>query len=230
MLRRRDVRWAVMLGYLLVASGVPLPVVAHPAAGAKDRSVPFPCMDSPCGCVSARQCFESCCCHTPAELKAWAEANGVEAPLLSVLEQRMAVPEEARMPAAGCETASRCGEGEGMQHNAAPSCCGSSSVCCEPLPSSGRDACCGATASDEEGSRPLAEDVVEPLSNRAVVLQAMLACGGLVSQWCSCGGSPPPPPREEPAGLGPACDRMVLADQAVASAFLAVESPPPRSA
>ena len=61
---------------------------------AKDRSVPFPCMDRPCGCVTAKQCFTTCCCHTPAETLAWAEANRVSVDVLQALRRRVAEPEE----------------------------------------------------------------------------------------------------------------------------------------
>lgn len=46
----------------------------------KDRSKPFPCQDSPCGCMSADQCWKSCCCRTNVEKLAWAKANGVTLP------------------------------------------------------------------------------------------------------------------------------------------------------
>jgi len=61
---RRITTWLAILGYTLVASGLPLPLggVGVPAArdtattkrlAAKDRSRPFPCMDKPCGCDTA---------------------------------------------------------------------------------------------------------------------------------------------------------------------------------
>jgi len=88
----------------LVASGLPLPLggltdlamavggdeVATARLAAKDRSQPFPCQDKPCGCNSAKQCFSSCCCHTPKELLAWARANGLEPAVLTALTHRMA--------------------------------------------------------------------------------------------------------------------------------------------
>ena len=62
-----------LIGYALVASGLPLPLgAASPAApnspaakrlAGKDRSRPFPCMDKPCGCATAEQCFSNCCCN-----------------------------------------------------------------------------------------------------------------------------------------------------------------------
>ena len=64
-----------LLGYLTAAFGLPLPVWT-----AKDRSVPFPCQDRPCGCHSAAECWQSCCCFSREEHLAWARANNVEPP------------------------------------------------------------------------------------------------------------------------------------------------------
>jgi hypothetical protein len=85
---RRITTWLAILGYTLVAAGLPLPFgMIAPAApdspaakrvAGKDRSRSFPCMDRPCGCATAEQCFTSCCCNTPAETLAWATAHRVE--------------------------------------------------------------------------------------------------------------------------------------------------------
>ena len=69
---RRVVVWICLLLYALVASGLPLPMGTLDGSVAarlaeKDRSKPFPCMNKPCGCRSAKQCFAKCCCHTAAE-------------------------------------------------------------------------------------------------------------------------------------------------------------------
>lgn len=55
--------------------GVP---VIHVAP--KDRSIPFPCQDSVCGCRDAESCWRSCCCHTHAERAAWALERGIQPP------------------------------------------------------------------------------------------------------------------------------------------------------
>lgn len=61
-----------------VASGLPIPVPV--ATLRKDLSKPFPCMNRPCGCQNADQCWHECCCFTMREKLAWAEANGIEPP------------------------------------------------------------------------------------------------------------------------------------------------------
>lgn len=40
----------------------------------------FPCENSPCGCRSARRCWDKCCCKSDAQKIAWAKANNVEPP------------------------------------------------------------------------------------------------------------------------------------------------------
>src|SRR5262245_50542738 len=64
-----------LLGYLFAAIGFPIP--SRPV---KDWSVAFPCQDRPCGCQSAAQCWENCCCFSREEHLAWAKAHHVEPP------------------------------------------------------------------------------------------------------------------------------------------------------
>jgi hypothetical protein len=75
-------RWARRIGvvvalaaYLVAAIGFPIP-----AASAKGNGVPFPCMDHPCGCQSAEQCWRGCCCMTVEERWAWAREHNIEPP------------------------------------------------------------------------------------------------------------------------------------------------------
>jgi hypothetical protein len=56
---------------------------------AKDRSVPFPCQDKPCGCRDAATCWKSCCCNTKKERLAWAKAHGVTPPAFLVAEAKL---------------------------------------------------------------------------------------------------------------------------------------------
>jgi len=82
---RRITIWLAIVGYTLVASGIPLPLAGSASQSAdsaaakrlagKDRSRPFPCMDKTCGCATAQQCFTSCCCNPPAQARACAKAQ-----------------------------------------------------------------------------------------------------------------------------------------------------------
>ena len=178
----------VTVAYALVALGLPLPVgtagdvpglaapsgaIAARLVAAKDRSRPFPCMNSPCGCGSAEQCFDACCCHTPAERLAWARRHGLGTAVLDALERRVAgaappAPVDAKRAAGG-------------------SCC-SSAV---PGAEAAAESCCDAAAAVES------DDDAAPASPAVcvigVTLRAMLACQGLLTQWLSVSGSLPPP-------------------------------------
>ena len=88
---RRFVTGAALAAYLVSACGLPMPV-----AGVRDNSVPFPCQNHACGCASATQCWDNCCCYTPAQRLAWADRHGVTIPA----EARRALIAAAASPAA----------------------------------------------------------------------------------------------------------------------------------
>jgi hypothetical protein len=87
---------------LLALAGVlisSLGIVVLPATN-RDSSQAFPCQGGHCGCSSAAQCWQSCCCTSVAERLAWAEANDVTPPsflfeLLAASEQRRIVNRSA---------------------------------------------------------------------------------------------------------------------------------------
>lgn len=49
-------------------------------ASKQDSSQAFPCQGGSCGCQSATQCWQSCCCTSVAERIAWAKENDVTPP------------------------------------------------------------------------------------------------------------------------------------------------------
>ena len=77
---RRPLRACCLALYLITCAGfiIPLPVAGK--AGSQDDSEPYPCQHHNCGCSSAKQCWENCCCMTTAQRLAWARDNGVQAP------------------------------------------------------------------------------------------------------------------------------------------------------
>jgi len=198
---RRITTWLAILGYVLVASGLPLPLgVVAPAASesaaakriaGKDRSRPFPCMDKACGCATAEQCFTSCCCNTPAETLAWAKAHQIEPAVLLALENRVSRAEQDRLNVA--------------KATLEPSCCSvsateSESSCCETASAVMTSEL--AIDSDEDSLAVLpaaAADIPsddmppEQPRGRSVTLRAMLACGGIVAEWFTAGAALPPP-------------------------------------
>jgi hypothetical protein len=113
----------LMLAQLLMATRLP----ASSARIVRDCRQPYPCMDHACGCMSAQQCWESCCCFTNSEKVAWAEAQGVAIPDYVREAARAEVAEEIRKPA---PKKSCCEEG------AADCCCSSQSSksCCDEEP------------------------------------------------------------------------------------------------
>jgi hypothetical protein len=212
---RRSVAWLAIIGYGLIASGLPVPLAGlSPTApdaaatarlAAKDRSRPFPCMDKPCGCATAEQCFTNCCCHTPAERLAWARARGLEPAVRAALERRAADP-AASMAATGCcdtQEERCCSEGEA-------NCCDA----CQPEPS-----CCGAADPDPEAFEQ---------ATGFVVLRAMLACGGIVAQWTALGMALPPPETITLDILWPLVATVPQRDQRVLGTAGPPELPPPR--
>ena len=236
---RRTTTWVAILGCCVVASGLPLPLggmspsatdpVAARRLAAKDRSRAFPCMDRPCGCGTAEQCFTSCCCNTPAQTLAWARAQGVEVGVLAALERRVAA-----------ELLNVSEEGGGKD-----SCCAATTESCCPRDDAAADREAGkrdrevaveatdvipdhpgATAGpetpadreDERGRRP-----------RIVTLRAMLACGGIVAEWFAAGSSLPPPKVEWTCGCG-CVGNMLPADRTGTGRRDVPEPPPPRVA
>jgi len=228
---RRAITWAMLGLYAVIASGLPLPLgglsVDSEAAGRlaeKDRSRPFPCMNKPCGCRSATQCFTSCCCHTPAQMLAWARNRGLEPAVLAALERRAAATVS---PAASCcREAAGCGD----DHS------GAASETTEPT--SPDDTVC----SDYQS---LAADPAEPIALPparmasatddgpafvdVVILRDALACGGFVAQWGAvCVSLRPPEPAtcELPRRLS---GRVTVADETLLSGRARPDTPPPRA-
>jgi hypothetical protein len=237
---RRITTWLAILGYTLVASGLPLPFgMIAPAApdtpaakrlAGKDRSRPFPCMDRPCGCATAEQCFTSCCCNTPAETLAWATAHRVEPAVLAALEQRVASSSQLAAKA----TKSSCCLGKAPA--AEESCCTieqPAAVVAEDGDLCSMDASRTATLSATEEATPNNASPDEEPSrqprSRTVTLRAMLACGGIVAEWFAAGAALPPP-RLEVSLVMHVLDVCTPGDEACESLAVSPAAPPPRVA
>jgi hypothetical protein len=237
---RRITTWLAILGYTLVASGMPLPFgVVAPAASdspaakrlaGKDRSQPFPCMDKPCGCATAEQCFTSCCCNTPAETLAWAKAHRVEPAVLAALERRVA----GDRPTVAKATKTSCCSSKAPV--AEESCCTirqPAAAVVEDGDLCSMDASRAATLSATEEATP---DKVSPDDepsrqprSRTVTLRAMLACGGIVAEWFAAGAALPPP-RLEVSLVMHVLDVCTPGDEAGESLAASPAAPPPRVA
>ena len=236
--RFRVTAWLAIAGYAVLASGLPLPLgmqaphgdaVTDTRLAAKDRSRPFPCMDKPCGCATAEQCFANCCCHTPAERLAWAKAHSVEPAVLVALERRIAADAAPTEPAGGCCAA---------KAKRKPSCCSDRgvpprSLADEPDVCADYQSLAAEPTGDDTEPTSLPTSPDEPTQSpprmRAVTLQAMLACGGILTQWLAVGGSLPPLKVEAARPLPPLIDRIVLANDHPGSILHAPDAPPPRA-
>ena len=237
---RRITTWLAILGYTLVASGLPFPFgMIAPAApdsapakrlAGKDRSRPFPCMDRPCGCATAEQCFTSCCCNTPAETLAWATAHRVEPAVLAALERRVA----GDRPAVAKATKSSCCSSKAPV--AEESCCPSR----QPAAAVAEDGdLCSMEASRAATLPTTAEATPDKASSdcvpsrqpqsRTVTLRAMLACGGIVAEWFAAAAALPPP-RLEVSLVMHVLDVCTPGDEAGESLAASPAAPPPRVA
>jgi hypothetical protein len=82
----------------------------------QDSSQAFPCQGGSCGCTSAAQCWQSCCCTSVAERLAWADANEVIPPAFLV---ELAAASTKRQLASEPKT---CCSSDSSPHGAASSC------------------------------------------------------------------------------------------------------------
>lgn len=83
---RRQSRWIATVMLALFALGIvgampnPGRLVRWVVARAPDGVLgdPYPCQTESCGCVSADECFDSCCCNSDAALMAFAVEHGLD--------------------------------------------------------------------------------------------------------------------------------------------------------
>jgi len=209
-LTSRAVTWLMLAAYVAIVSGVPLPIAGSPPeAGspaakrlaAKDRSRPFPCMDKPCGCATAEQCFSSCCCNSPAELLAWAEAHHLDPATLLALHGRVAAT-APKAPTAVC-------------------CCSSAADAAS---------CCTTTeSSPSHQPAPADERDSAPTPSKVISLKAMLACGGVLAGWTAAVTSLPPPTALRCEPCMRLVGVLSITDEISHSADPLRDAPPPRA-
>ncbi|PQO47195.1 hypothetical protein [Blastopirellula marina] len=95
----------------------------------QDLSIPFPCQGGTCGCRDADTCWNNCCCNTPAERLAWAEANGVTPPenVVARLMREAAIVQAAQPSCCAAKKTAACCAAKTQSccaaKAAAPSCC-----------------------------------------------------------------------------------------------------------
>ncbi len=84
--------WSALLTVALLGTSVGYPA---PARTGKDCGQPFPCIDKPCGCQNAEQCWRHCCCTTLEQRLQWARENGVTPPADIVAEAEKVTAKKA---------------------------------------------------------------------------------------------------------------------------------------
>lgn len=207
---RRGLFSKCLAGTLLLWLGLlqfPLPVPVRAPANGKDRTVPFPCMDRPCGCASAEQCWSSCCCTTKDERVAWALRILGEIPETLA---RSTQNEDRSAPRASRSHASCCQQGGG--HVAAKSRSGG-----------GR----GQGLSRKNEGR----NEVAPSGGRgSVTLTSALKCRGLTAGWTLLTSAVVPAiPDFSVRSLGSLEFRVYSPSLIYTQSCLQPPSPPPRS-
>jgi hypothetical protein len=237
---RRLTTWLAICGYMLVASGLPLPLgVVSPAApespaakrlAGKDRSRPFPCMDKSCGCATAEQCFTNCCCNTPAETLAWAKAHAVEPAVLAALERRVvrdrpAVEKVAKTSC--CLSQAQVAEASCCTIKQPAALCEDTEICSDEqsLAAAPR----ASTDVSTEKELPTDDEPSRQPQSRTVTLRSMLACGGIVAEWFAAGAALPPP-RAEVSLTMRMLDVCTPGDESGESLRASPAAPPPRAA
>lgn len=163
---RRFVVGMALVAYLTTIVGLPLPAASRSSGG-----VPFPCQDHVCGCISAEQCWDHCCCFTSHEKLAWAHEHNVTPPEALVAEVARLI--EERTPAQAKARRSCCAsEGHAASRNT------HSDAACE------HDGCADQGSCDDHDQE-----------NSVDFLPGIMArkCGGQADYWCLSGAVSPPP-------------------------------------
>lgn len=167
-LRRRLIAAVALFAYLVSTVGLPLP------ASVSKGGVPFPCQHHACGCATARECWEHCCCYSAPEKLAWARKHHVEPPARLVAEVA-AIEADPLLASASAKTSH------------------TPKACCAEHQSRAEDhdhshAACGAACCHEH-------DEHEANSSGVTFVIGIKArqCRGLTDAWCSSGAVMPPP-------------------------------------
>lgn len=114
---RRLISLCLLLSYLAFQFPFPLPTGVSLSGRATSVPSRYPCQDRGCGCRSAEQCWQRCCCFSSVEKVAWAEKRGVTPPdfvIEDALEERRVRSAAARSCCAG-----RSGPGEACEQDVA---------------------------------------------------------------------------------------------------------------
>jgi hypothetical protein len=227
-----------IVAYLATTIGFPLPAAVSKRGGA------FPCQHHACGCATAAQCWDHCCCFTPSEKLAWAHEHHVEPPAKLIAEvaaleaeSHTAAEVSATHPAprksccahhdyTACETES---------HSCATA--GLPSSACPPHESStaqrvNRDTHSAAHHDhDHHHANGCCEDHDEDDDSLGITLVIGVKarqCRGLADSWCQSGAVVPAPPSVTWQFQWNVVEWLALDSTQTAAAHLAPPIRPPR--
>ncbi|WP_145076870.1 hypothetical protein [Aureliella helgolandensis] len=238
---RQVTTWLVLIALLL--SVVPIPLARVQVLSGD--SVPFPCQSCACGCVTAEQCWTSCCCYSPSERLQWAQENGVTPPAYAVITESPPQVESSTNSlatangcstgccAAGSEKAVQSRETTRSETAVCPNCvtaaCGTDA---QPANTSSMayttGDCCNRATCGLQDESPVESTTVPEAADKVVVSWLALKCQGRSSEftllpWAvleSTTISLPP--------LPPWIDTLTVFDVCRATLFRAPDLPPPR--
>jgi hypothetical protein len=193
----------VLAAYLVAAVGFPVP------AAARGDGVPFPCMDHPCGCQSAEQCWRGCCCLTVEERWAWAREHNVEPPPYA---ERPPTPKKPA-PAMSWNTVRQGDQAEG-EAPAAHHCAD-----CDRKAAAKPRPCCA----KEPAPAPAPASGMTWLGGLGA-----LGCRGHATVWIASGAVTPPPPALVWQPLAPPAGWLSSAPERPLGLSLIPPDPPPR--
>jgi hypothetical protein len=200
-------RWASVGIYLFLSLGIQLP-----APVAKKSDQPYPCMNHPCGCASAEQCWRHCCCTTLEQRLAWAREHHVRPPNYALAEARARGIDWDAFCAVGPEGESRiCRDGEEVPPQSHPREC--------------RDRQCADThhRSSSHEDRPAAPP-------QGVVWIAAMFCQRGDVNWSGQIIALPPPEEARLSGPQNSSGLSSLSAELLSPISFAPPTPPPRSA
>jgi hypothetical protein len=202
-----------LFSYLAAVIGFPLP------ATRKDTSLPFPCQEHACGCQSAEECWSSCCCFSPEERWAWAEAHHV------------VPPDYAERPAAKASDSVRLCDREEEHDEAPAACCGHGhaqhgSCCAKGSATTSHPGCC--SHEEHEDNSAAASETEDRSSVRWVVGVSALRCKGLSTIWVGSGAVLLVPPAVNGLPYRVRHDALANRDTFAVRVARTPPSPPPR--
>ena len=74
-----------LLAFIVLAGGIPIPAGNYVVRQADEF---YPCMHNGCGCATATDCWQSCCCYSLSERLAWARKHDVRPPKFAMDKAR----------------------------------------------------------------------------------------------------------------------------------------------